>query len=115
MTRQRFDAGVSSELGLRQSETLVESAKVSVASLTRQRAQAENALTLLVGTSVGDLPDPRLLEAQDVETGIPSGLPSDLLQGEREHRRGAGGVLPRRSRRRRREDEQDAAARRFAG
>lgn len=49
LTRQRVTAGASSLLDLRQDETLYESARVAAADLARQRAQAENALTLLVG------------------------------------------------------------------
>lgn len=76
---QRFEAGVSSELELRQSETLVESARVSVASLARARAQAENALTLLVGAPLRDLPEPVPLTEQGVVAEVPEGLPSELL------------------------------------
>jgi multidrug efflux system outer membrane protein len=47
--------------------------------LARQRAQAENALTLLVGKSLADLPPAQSLSEQDVLTDIPAGLPSDLL------------------------------------
>ncbi|KHL06913.1 UNVERIFIED_CONTAM: multidrug transporter, partial [Mumia flava] len=49
LAKQRFDVGASSALDLRQTETLVESVRVSVAQLTRQYAQATNALVLLVG------------------------------------------------------------------
>ncbi len=79
LSRQRFEAGVSSELDLRQAETLVASARVSVATLARQRGQARNALTLLVGTSPADLPEPRPLDDQGVVADLPPGLPSDLL------------------------------------
>ncbi|MFX7768559.1 TolC family protein, partial [Acinetobacter baumannii] len=44
-----------------------------------QRAQAENALTLLVGKKVGDLPPAQLLSDEKIVTDIPAGLPSDLL------------------------------------
>lgn len=79
LARQRFEAGVSSEIDFRQAQTLVESARVSVASLTRQRAQAENALRRLVGAPVDGLPEPRPLGEPGVVTDIPAGLPSDLL------------------------------------
>ncbi|CAN7169730.1 efflux transporter outer membrane subunit [Pseudoduganella sp. LjRoot289] len=49
LTRQRLDAGASSRLDLRSNETLMETARVAALTLARQRAQAENALTLLVG------------------------------------------------------------------
>lgn len=40
VTRQRFDAGAASELDLRQAESLAEAARVSVAAIDRQQAQA---------------------------------------------------------------------------
>lgn len=79
LAKQRFDVGASSALDLRLSETLVQSARVSVLQLQRQQAQARNALTLLVGTPVGQLPPGGDLSAQNVVTNIPGGLPSDLL------------------------------------
>ncbi|HVL76117.1 MAG TPA: efflux transporter outer membrane subunit [Noviherbaspirillum sp.] len=79
LARQRFEAGATSALDLRQNETLYHSARVAVATLARQRAQAENALTLLVGQPLAGLPAPQSLAAFDIATGIPAGLPSDLL------------------------------------
>jgi multidrug efflux system outer membrane protein len=79
LAKQRFDVGASSALDLRLNETLVQSARVSVLQLQRQRAQARNALTLLVGTPLGDLPTGADLSSQNVVTAIPGGLPSDLL------------------------------------
>lgn len=79
LAKQRFDVGASSALDLRQNETLVQSARASLATLTRQRAQATNALTLLVGKPLGDLPAAQTLSGQTIVTEIPPGLPSDLL------------------------------------
>ncbi|MDB5763827.1 MAG: efflux transporter outer rane subunit [Herminiimonas sp.] len=79
LAQQRFNVGASSALDLRLTETLVQSARISVATLARQRAQAENALTLLVGKPLTDLPPVQPLEAQNIVTDIPAGLPSDLL------------------------------------
>ena len=50
LAQLRFDNGVSSELDLRQAESLTESANASLAALQRQRALDENALTVLVGS-----------------------------------------------------------------
>jgi multidrug efflux system outer membrane protein len=77
--KKRFDVGASSALDLRLTETLVHSARVSVATLVRQRAQADEALTLLVGKKVKDLPAGEDLSLQHIVTDIPAGLPSDLL------------------------------------
>lgn len=81
LVQQRFDAGAASALELRQTETLVESARVSVAGLERQQAQALNALTVLVGAPLAqlELPDPLALSQQSLMTDIPPGLPSELL------------------------------------
>jgi multidrug efflux system outer membrane protein len=83
LTKQRFDVGASSALDLRQDEILVETARASLATITRQRAQAVNALTLLVGKpleSIPDLPPAQPLSAQNIITEIPAGLPSDLIE-----------------------------------
>lgn len=82
LTKQRYDVGASSALDLKLNETLVLSARVSLATLARQRAQALNALTLLVGKPLTDLPDlvvAQPLSAQNIVADIPAGLPSDLL------------------------------------
>jgi len=80
LAKQRFDVGASSALDLRLNETLVQSARVSLATLARQRAQAANALTLLVGKPLTDLPAAQTLSEQNIVADIPVGLPSDLLE-----------------------------------
>ncbi|MGE5649774.1 efflux transporter outer membrane subunit [Noviherbaspirillum sp. UKPF54] len=79
LAKQRFDVGASSALDLRQNEVLVQSARAALATLTRQRAQATNALTLLVGKPLAGLPPETTLAEQNIVTDIPAGLPSDLL------------------------------------
>jgi multidrug efflux system outer membrane protein len=81
LTQQRAEAGASSRLDLRSNETLMETARAAALALARQRAQAENALTLLVGqapatAASGALPSDWQI---DFMTAIPTGLPSDLL------------------------------------
>ncbi|MEN3367282.1 MAG: outer membrane protein multidrug efflux system [Burkholderiales bacterium] len=80
LAKQRFDVGASSALDLRQNETLVQSARASLAALKRQRARALNALTLLVGKPLNDLPAAQAFSTQNIVTDIPAGLPSDLLE-----------------------------------
>ncbi len=85
LAQLRFNNGVTSELDLRQAESLTESANASLAALQRQRALDEDALTLLVGqpidmrltdhTLFGEV-TPNAIGVADV----PAGLPSDLLQ-----------------------------------
>lgn len=81
LVQQRYDAGAASALELRQAETLVEAARVSLAGLERQQAQAMNALTVLVGVPLTELelPQPLALSQQSLLTEIPAGLPSELL------------------------------------
>ncbi|NEX60657.1 efflux transporter outer membrane subunit [Noviherbaspirillum galbum] len=79
LAKQRFDVGASSALDLQQNDILVQTARAALATLARQRAQAVNALTLLVGRPLGDLPQGRGLSDQGIVTEIPAGLPSDLL------------------------------------
>jgi multidrug efflux system outer membrane protein len=79
LAKQRFDVGASSALDLRLAQTLMLSSQITAASLVRQQAQAQNALTLLVGQPVEALPATQSLSSQTIITDIPAGLPSDLL------------------------------------
>lgn len=79
LAKQRFEVGASSALDLRQNEALLQSARVAQLTLARQRAQALNALTVLVGQPLTDLPPAQPLSAQNIVADIPAGLPSDLL------------------------------------
>jgi multidrug efflux system outer membrane protein len=83
LTQQRAEAGASSRLDLRSNETLMETARAAALTLARQRAQAENALTLLVGqpsTTGAAGTNAMPTDAQiDALSALPAGLPSDLL------------------------------------
>lgn len=79
LVKQRFDAGVANALELRQSETLVQSARVSSLALQRQHAQSVNALTLLTGSKERLPAQGATLSAQVITADIGAGLPSDLL------------------------------------
>ena len=84
LTRLRFEAGTASALDLRQAESLVESARVTLAQQLRQRAQDLNALTLLVGQPLDQpLAEAQLMPARtaagDVVAEVPVGLPSRVL------------------------------------
>ena len=89
LSKLRFDNGVASELDFRQTESLVEAARVSFAQQQRQRALDENLLTLLVGSPLAsELPAAAstavvavtvpLAQMQPL-VDVPAGLPSDLL------------------------------------
>ena len=80
LTKLRFDKGASSELDLRQAESLLESARVSFAQATRQRALDQNALELLVGQPLpADLPAAAAFDAAAALPELPVGLPSEVL------------------------------------
>jgi outer membrane protein, multidrug efflux system len=80
ITQLQFDNGTGTELDLRQAQTVVEEASANYQSEARLRAQAVNALVLLVGEPLpDDLPPGLTLDSQNLLTDIPAGLPSDLL------------------------------------
>ena len=79
LIKLRFDNGASSQIDLRQAESLLESARVTLAQATRQRALDENALVLLLGQAVpADLAAAPNMGAPDLPD-LPVGLPSDVL------------------------------------
>lgn len=79
LTSRSNEVGVASALDLSQARTSVENARVQLARYTRQVAQDENSLTLLLGTGL-----PANLVSQPLSDNllseVPAGLPSDLLQ-----------------------------------
>lgn len=80
LNKQTYDAGLSSELDLRTAEGQRETYRASLASLDQQKAQALNALVLLVGAPLpADLPAPGTLATQKLIDDLPAGLPSELL------------------------------------
>ncbi len=80
LTQLKFDNGVASKLDLSQAQSLLEGAKVTLAQLTRQRAQDENALVLLVGQPLPtDLPAGLPLSSQGLIRDLPAGVPAELL------------------------------------
>jgi multidrug efflux system outer membrane protein len=80
LAKAQFDAGTGTELSLRQAETVVDQAQANYQAQLRARAQAENALVLLIGEPMpADLPAPLPLDDQRILSDIPAGLPSDLL------------------------------------
>ena len=80
LTLLQFRTGTGTELAVRQAQTVVEQAKANHSAQVRGRAQAENALVLLLGQPLpADLPPPAALNTQTMLADIPEGLPSDLL------------------------------------
>jgi multidrug efflux system outer membrane protein len=109
IVKLQFDTGVASELALRQSQTTVDLATANHAAQLRLRAQAENALVLLVGQPLpNDLPPP-LRPRCAADPGRYPGRPAvgpacapprypagrgRAALGERRYRRRQGRVLP---------------------
>ena len=84
LSKLRFENGVTSELDLRQAQSLLEGARVAYAQQQRQRALDENALTLLVGQPIStQLPAEGAaitpLDELQPMAQVPAGLPSELL------------------------------------
>jgi len=80
LTARSNEVGVASALDLAQSRTSVENARAQLARYTRQVAQDENSLVLLLGTGIpANLQTAKPL-SDDLLSEVPPGLPSDLLQ-----------------------------------
>lgn len=80
LTRQRFEVGVASILEVRQAQTSVDSARVDIARFTSLVAEDENALRLLLGTSLSAELLPAALTSVTALQEIPAGVPSTVLQ-----------------------------------
>lgn len=81
LTKKRYEVGISSAIMLRECETLVHSARVTLTTLQREHAQTVNALVVLVGGKMpANLPPANRLSESDLMMDIPEGLPSELLE-----------------------------------
>ncbi len=81
LNRILFDAGESNELDVRTAEGQVQTARINILNYELQRAQALDALLLLVGAPLpADLPPPRPFEERTMLADVPAGLPSALVQ-----------------------------------
>jgi multidrug efflux system outer membrane protein len=80
LTEARRDRGVATNLDVRQAEQLLYTASGQIASIERDVAQTENALSLLLGQVPGDVPRGLQLQALQAPPAVPAGLPSSLLE-----------------------------------
>ena len=81
LNRRSFEAGAASELDLRTAEAQVQTARVNVSRYQELKAQAENALVLLIGEPLpNNLASGYALREQPLLTDFPAGIPSDVLQ-----------------------------------
>src|SRR6202035_3056145 len=87
LTRNRFRGGLTSELEVKQAQTLLDQTKAQAQALDVQRAQLEHAIAVLEGKAASDfsisrspLPDVQPGAQNDgLPPSIPSGLPAELL------------------------------------
>ncbi len=80
LARQRFAGGITSELDVRQAETLVEQVRGDIADLVTLVDQDRNALTLLVGAPVPDALLPGGVdETPPLSASLPANLGSEVL------------------------------------
>jgi multidrug efflux system outer membrane protein len=73
------DAGMASDLDLRQAQSQVEAARVDIARYTGQITLDENALNLLAGTAIPANLLPSELGSDQALEDVAAGLPSDVL------------------------------------
>ncbi len=76
---RRAEVGASSDLELRQVESLLIGTRGELAALERQRAQNDAALQQLTGHAPAPAAPPAALAAQGLDTALPAGLPAELL------------------------------------
>jgi outer membrane protein, multidrug efflux system len=83
LTTNRFRGGLSSELEVKQAETLLNQTQAQAQALDVQRAQLEHAIAVLEGKAASDFALPRSPLSDSKNAGlppiIPSGLPAELL------------------------------------
>ncbi len=80
LTTLRKQRGVATGLDVRQAEQLLYTATAQIAATERSIGQTEDALSLLLGKSPGDIPRGRPLNELSSPPEVPAGLPSSLLE-----------------------------------
>lgn len=76
----RFDAGLVSDMEVKQAESEAEAAEVQIKNFERFIAEQEDLLSLLLGTPPGPIPRGKLINEISLAPCIPAGLPSNLLE-----------------------------------
>jgi outer membrane protein, multidrug efflux system len=80
LTARAAEGGRVSELDLRTAEAQVETARFNLAAAEQQRALAADALVLLLGGPIpADLPPAQPLDARQLVSALPVGVPSEVL------------------------------------
>src|SRR6266849_497462 len=78
LTTNRFSGGLTSELEVKQAQTLLNQTQAQAQALDVQRSQLEHAIAVLEGKAASDFSIPRT-PLNGLPPAIPSGLPSELL------------------------------------
>ena len=79
LVQARFNAGIVSEVDVKQSIIQVEEARTTIQTFTRLRVQTENSLSVLMGLPPQRIERGTQLEKQVFPPTLPTGLPSELL------------------------------------
>lgn len=79
LVAKRREVGLASDLECLVADSAYTSARAELASLERQRDAAENALQVLIGTALPQLPSDAVLADQGIISDFAIGLPSDVL------------------------------------
>jgi multidrug efflux system outer membrane protein len=93
LVRDRFEAGLTSALDLRQAETELASTAAQIPDLERQIAQTEHQLSILLGRNPGPIGRGRPLTGQTTPPAVPAGLPSALLARRPDVRQAEAGLV----------------------
>ena len=80
LTESRQQRGIATALDVRQAAQLLYTARGQIASIEREIALTEHALSLLLGQHPGDVPRGVAIESLRVPAAVPAGLPSSLLE-----------------------------------
>ena len=93
LTQLRRDQGVATGLDVRQAEQFLYTATAQIASAERSIGQTENALSLLLGRSPGDIRRGKALEDFKAPPQVPAGLPSSLVERRPDIRQAEAGLV----------------------
>jgi outer membrane protein, multidrug efflux system len=93
LVRDRFEAGLTSALDLRQAEAELASTTAQIPDLERQIAQTEHQLSVLLGRTPGGITRGPPLTAQTFPPTVPGGLPSALLERRPDIRQAEAGLV----------------------
>ena len=80
LIKVRKDRGAANGLDVHQAEQFLYTTTAQIASVQRSIAQAEDALSLLLGNAPGEIPRGKNLEQITAPPELPAGLPSSLLE-----------------------------------